>query len=288
MHDPFELIHNNQIQVYEAKKKEVCRSCYGLIFKTDITIVNAQNTTISKEKHHIHCFSPLFETPIRDQDIKISVNESINKNRINNWIKMWNWSVRLKDPLVPDFTVPIRKTLTIEDPVHNVLTLLGKHSIINILSFLTVDEILYLVKPVSKGLYEICWSSHLWKNLCTRDYTKRAVKAIKRTKGSVIWIEEYFRFQKTTCYVCKNKNTPNLRSCPIEHKPICSNCRLKPDFKLLSLLDINTQYGALLEHIFRNFIEKYAITCFGEKVFYKKDVENANKSCQNFKDKNKR
>ena len=287
MQDPFELIHNNQIEMYEASKKEICLSCNGTIFRTDIAVKNMHNAAMLKEKYHLHCFRPLFDTPIKEDNIRLSIKESINKNKINNWIRTWNWTFRLKDPLACNFTTPLPRKLTLENIGQNVLSPLGKQNIINILSFLTIDEILYLVKPVSKNLYEICWSSHLWKKLCVRDYTKKATSDAKKSKKDVVWPQEYFRFQKTICFVCKKRSASNLKSCPIENKPICGNCRLKPDFKLLNLDDISTQYGAVLGHIFKNFIEKYTITCFGEKVFYKRDVENAFKSYQNFSGKEK-
>lgn len=283
MCDPFELIHDNSIVVEEAKRKCLCSSCNGKIFKKDIIATNIQDPSYQKLKYHLHCFRPLFETPIKDNQIKIFTKEPLHKNKIQNWIKNWNCALKRKDPEVNDLLiVKPTKFLQGNNKTNNLLTLLGRHNVIHIMLFLTIDEIIYIVKILNKSLYEISWSSHLWRKLCCRDFTREAVSALKKSNKNVSWVEEYFKLQKITCFYCKQKNGPDLKICPIEEKPICKDCRLKPGFNVLTLSDIQSQYGEVLRHIFDNFIEKYALTYFGDRVFYQRDIETAYKSYQNF------
>jgi len=282
MQDPFELIHNNKIVIEEAHKKHQCSACGGLLFKKDIVAKNTINKNFQKLKYHLQCFRPIFETPIREEQILLVVTEPSNRIKIENWIKSWNWSLRSKIPAILANENKVPRKLLNMNIQKSPLSAIGKHNLINILLFLFVDEILYIMKFVSSDCYEITWDKHLWKRLCNRDFRKRNASRFQKTNKEITWNEAYFKLQKVICYVCKRDNRDDLKHCPIEKKPICKTCRQHSDFKLLSLSDIKKKYGEILWHIFDNFIDKYARTCFGDKVFYKKDVENAFKSFQNF------
>jgi len=285
MPDPFELIHDNKILMEEARKKSLCSLCNGKLFKMDIIARNIQDVSFQKLKFHLHCFRPLLETPIKVDQITILVKEPLNRNKIKNWIKKWNWSLRIKDPEVSDIFTKAPKKLLSKYGSSNPLSSLGRQNIIQILSFLSVDEIIYVVKFISADFYEICWNSHLWKKLCSRDFTRKTTSQLKRSNKEINWFPTYFRLRRIICFYCKKKKRTDLKYCPIEKKPICKECRQKEEFQLLTLCDIKNYYGVLLWHIFDNYIDKCAQTCFGDKVFYKRDVENAFKSYQNFQNK---
>ena len=281
MFDPFDVIHNNQIVVEQARKKFICCACNGKLFRKDIIVTNTQNPALQKQKYHLHCFQPLFDTPIQeDKQIKIFLPEITSRNLVINWIKNWNWSLKCHDSTnkktsrraIPPLDASAKQSL---------FPHLGKQDSVFILLFLTTDEIEYIMKFINKSFYELCWSSHLWKRLYCRDFTKSELSNKRKLNCKLDWYQEYFLMEKISCYVCKKK-VGDLEICPIEKKPLCKICRQKPDFNLLTLENIKNIYGDVLWYIFSNYIEKYAQNIYGDQVFYKKDVDAAFQSYKNF------
>jgi len=283
MSDPFDSIHNNQIVVEQAWKKFICSACNGKLFRKDIIVTNTQNPILQKQKYHLHCFQPLFKTPIQeDKHVKILLPEATSRNQVINWIKNWNWSLHNSNTQKKIVRRAIPKDTGSNFSRQCYFPRLGKQDSILILLFLTTDEIEYIMKFINKSFYEICWSSHLWKRLYYRDFTKSEISNKRKLLDCKLdWYEEYFLMEKISCYVCKKK-VGELEKCPIEKKPLCRVCRQKPGFNLLTLTDIKNNYGNVLWYIFSNFIEKSAQNIFGDQVFYQKDVDTAFQSYKNF------
>jgi hypothetical protein len=283
MRDSFEFIHDNKIIFEEAKRKTLCSHCNEKIFKKDLVCMNAQTPQLQKYKYHLHCFRPIFDTPITDNMVLIMIQEKTNKEKISIWLKKWNRLLRNKDPNVRDYNISIEKKLKIEGKRDSLLSKLTPQSLVHILSFLSFEEIIFIVKFIDKSLYELTWNPMLWKSLCFRDFASDIITPYKNEGLSLHprsddWISIYAKLRRISCYVCKTFNSPNIKQCPIEKKPICQKCRVSEDFELIRLLEIKHQYGVTLWKIFEDHVEKYAITYEGEKVFYKRDVENAYKA----------
>lgn len=280
MRDSFEFIHDNKIIFEEAKKKTICSHCNEKIFKKDLVVMNSQSKFLQKSKFHLNCFRPVFDTPIKNEMTLILIQEKTNKDKITRWIKIWNSLLRKKDPDVNDYEIEVKKKIKTENQKNNLLKLLSPQCLLHILTFFSCEEIHFVIKYVDKTFYQLAWNFVLWKNMCFRDFAPDIIstfhdQGLSLHPRSEDWLYIYIKLRRSACYRCKTSKSVDIKCCPIEKKPICKTCRSSPEFELISLEEIKQEYGYVLWRIFENYIEKYAYTYEGEKVFYKKDVENA-------------
>ncbi len=285
MSDPFQWIHDNKIQFEEAKKRIICYQCKKKIFKRDIIARNIQDSSYEKLNYHLLCFQPVFETPILENQLSLYLGEDSSLRKVKNWVQQWNWSLKSKSGNNRKQNLSIPSLIFSRSKEQNLFSLLGKYQTFLILLFLTTDEILYVIKLVNSRFYEITWSSRLWKQLCYRNFSPLITKSFAESTKETVWMRIFFKIEKTVCFICKTKDSLDIKCCPIEKKPLCKKCRQKDDFILMAITEIKQKYGDTLWHIFDNFIPKFAINFSNEKVFYKRDVEMAFHAYKNFQTK---
>jgi len=154
---------------------------------------------------------------------------------------------------------------------------LPKQYWVMIISFLPIQDIISNVNIVSRYFHEVCNSAILWQNLCIRDFTWKSitlhVPEIKPNDIEKDWFKLYFILYFECCYGCKDNKVDSTDICPVEKRPLCKQCRLKGEFKLLTLTEIKTEYGVVVWNIFENSFRKFSTNYKGEKMFYKRYVD---------------